>query len=348
MFEAIAEVNLLGTRLRDKWYLSFSRKPKLKGMLVADSILEGSTVQCKIASDLPMLIECLKHLTKSNSTVVCSIEEFGEHIVARTGELHLKISLKGLQDDFMGDSKIIKYDPVVSFRATVLEGSFCTVMRKSLHKHNRLYMEARPSEDGLIEAIDNGCIDPRSESSRQPSLVIEDALSNLDLEQGYADKGKGELLLIELESRRKSIVEIAAVADIEMVALLAKTIQLLLINSSSRNEVAGVLLFPNLEASFNEMVIGSKSNVLHLVNANILSRKFKSSDHQAEFHWPEGLYIDDSENLDNQAMVIIHCPLELHYIVWDIIVYKGVSQQGNGTENIENKCGVRKTSNLWH
>lgn len=65
------------------------------------------------------------------------------------------------------------------------------------------------------------------------------------------------------------------------------------------------------------------------------SRKFKSFDHQAQFHWPEGLYIDDSENLDNQAMVIIHCPLELHYIVWDIIVYKGVSQQGNGTENIE-------------
>lgn len=120
---------------------------------MADSILEGSTVQCKIASDLPMLIECLKHLTKSNSTVVCSSEEFGEHIVARTGELHLKISLKGLQDDFMGDSKIIKYDPVVFFRATVLEGSFCTVMRKSLHKHNRLYMEEGPRKTDSLRLL---------------------------------------------------------------------------------------------------------------------------------------------------------------------------------------------------
>lgn len=30
MFEAIMEVNLVGTRLRDKWYLGFSRKPNMK------------------------------------------------------------------------------------------------------------------------------------------------------------------------------------------------------------------------------------------------------------------------------------------------------------------------------
>ncbi|KAL0310864.1 UNVERIFIED_CONTAM: Elongation factor 2 [Sesamum angustifolium] len=73
--------------------------------------------------------------------VVCTIEESGEHIVAGAGELHLEICLKDLQDDFMGGAEIIKSDPVVSFRETVLERSSRTVMSKSPNKHNRLYMK---------------------------------------------------------------------------------------------------------------------------------------------------------------------------------------------------------------
>ncbi|KAL0300986.1 UNVERIFIED_CONTAM: Elongation factor 2 [Sesamum radiatum] len=95
--------------------------------------------------------------------VVCTIEESGEHIVAGAGELHLEICLKDLQDDFMGGAEIIKSDPVVSFRETVLERSCRTVMSKSPNKHNRLYMEARPLEEGLAEAIDDGRIGPRDD-----------------------------------------------------------------------------------------------------------------------------------------------------------------------------------------
>ena len=47
-------------------------------------------------------------------------------------------------------------EPVVAFRETVTAASDHTVMSKSPNKHNRLYLQARPLEDGLAEAIDEG------------------------------------------------------------------------------------------------------------------------------------------------------------------------------------------------
>ncbi|XP_042432967.1 elongation factor 2-like [Zingiber officinale] len=67
--------------------------------------------------------------SKSGPMVVCTIEESGEHIVVGAGELHLEICLKDLKEDFMGGTKTIVSDPVVSFRETVLEKSNRTVMR---------------------------------------------------------------------------------------------------------------------------------------------------------------------------------------------------------------------------
>ncbi|KAK4386829.1 Elongation factor 2 [Sesamum angolense] len=128
----------------------------IRAMKFSVSPVVRVAVQCKVASDLPKLVEGLKRLAKSDPMVVCTIEESGEHIVAGAGELHLEICLKDLQEDFMGGAEIIKSDPVVSFRETVLERSSRTVMSKSPNKHNRLYMEARPLEEGLAESIDEG------------------------------------------------------------------------------------------------------------------------------------------------------------------------------------------------
>jgi len=47
-------------------------------------------------------------------------------------------------------------DPVVAFRETVTKMSDHIVMAKSPNKHNRMYLQARPLEDGLPEAIDDG------------------------------------------------------------------------------------------------------------------------------------------------------------------------------------------------
>ncbi|XP_061368449.1 elongation factor 2 [Gastrolobium bilobum] len=146
----------------------------IRAMKFSVSPVVRVAVQCKVASDLPKLVEGLKRLAKSDPMVVCTMEESGEHIVAGAGELHLEICLKDLQDDFMGGAEIIKSDPVVSFRETVLERSCRTVMSKSPNKHNRLYMEARPTEDGLAEAIDDGRIGPRDDPKVRSKILSEE------------------------------------------------------------------------------------------------------------------------------------------------------------------------------
>lgn len=68
----------------------------------------------------------------------------------------MEICLKDLQDDFMGGAEIKVSEPVVAFRETVTAMSDHVVMSKSPNKHNRLYIQARPMEDGLPEAIEGG------------------------------------------------------------------------------------------------------------------------------------------------------------------------------------------------
>jgi elongation factor 2 len=146
----------------------------IRAMKFSVSPVVRVAVQCKVASDLPKLVEGLKRLAKSDPMVLCMIEESGEHIIAGAGELHLEICLKDLQEDFMGGAEIVVSDPVVSFRETVLEKSSRTVMSKSPNKHNRLYFEARPLEDGLAEAIDDGRIGPRDDPKVRSKVLAEE------------------------------------------------------------------------------------------------------------------------------------------------------------------------------
>jgi len=113
-------------------------------------------VQPKNPGDLPKLVEGLKRLAKSDPLVQISTEESGEHIVAGAGELHLEICMKDLQEDFMGGAEIIISEPVVSFRETVNAESNQVCLSKSPNKHNRLFVVAKPFEEGLAEAIDKG------------------------------------------------------------------------------------------------------------------------------------------------------------------------------------------------
>lgn len=71
----------------------------------------------------------------------------------------------------MGGAEIIISDPVVSFRETVLDRSDHVVMAKSPNKHNRLYFEARPLEEGLPEAIDEGKIGPRDDPKERVKIL---------------------------------------------------------------------------------------------------------------------------------------------------------------------------------
>lgn len=87
--------------------------------------------------------------------------EMGMSLFAGAGELHLEICLNDLQGEYMGGAAINVSDPVVSYRECVTERSDHTVMAKSPNKHNRIYLEGRPLEDGLAEKIDEGDIGPQ-------------------------------------------------------------------------------------------------------------------------------------------------------------------------------------------
>jgi len=146
----------------------------LKAMKFSVSPVVRVAVEPKVASDLPKLVEGLKRLARSDPMVQCVIEETGEHIIAGAGELHLEICLSDLQNEFMGGAEIRVSEPVVSFRETVTKQSDHTVMSKSPNKHNRLYMVARPIEDGLAEVIDEGKCGPKDDPKLRTKLLSED------------------------------------------------------------------------------------------------------------------------------------------------------------------------------
>jgi len=52
--------------------------------------------------------------------------------------LHVEICLNDLEKDFAG-IEIIKSDPIVSYKETVLALSSIVCMSKSPNKHNRIY-----------------------------------------------------------------------------------------------------------------------------------------------------------------------------------------------------------------
>jgi len=97
-----------------------------------------------------------------------------KHIVAGAGELHLEICIKDLQEEFMGGAPITVSEPVVSFRETVIAESNQVCLSKSPNKHNRLYVVARPMEDGLAERIDSGKITPKDEPKARARILAEE------------------------------------------------------------------------------------------------------------------------------------------------------------------------------
>jgi elongation factor 2 len=145
----------------------------IKAMKFSVSPVVRVAVSPTVATDLPKLVEGLKRLSKSDPMVQCIMEETGEHIIAGAGELHLEICLNDLQQEYMGGAAINVSDPVVSYRETVTERSDHTVMSKSPNKHNRLYLEGRPLEEGLAEKIDEGDIGPQDDPKIRGKKLVD-------------------------------------------------------------------------------------------------------------------------------------------------------------------------------
>ena len=134
----------------------------LKVMKFSVSPVVQVAVEVKNAQDLPKLVEGLKRLSKSDPCVLCYIADTGEHIVACTGELHLEICLKDLEEDHAGIPLKIS-DPVVAYRETVTSTSSMTALSKSPNKHNRIFMTAEPITEELSKDIEEGKVNPRDD-----------------------------------------------------------------------------------------------------------------------------------------------------------------------------------------
>uniref|UniRef100_A0A8B9HE12 Eukaryotic translation elongation factor 2b n=1 Tax=Astyanax mexicanus TaxID=7994 RepID=A0A8B9HE12_ASTMX len=141
---------------------TFEQAHNMRVMKFSVSPVVRVAVEAKNPADLPKLVEGLKRLAKSDPMVQCIIEESGEHIIAGAGELHLEICLKDLEEDH-ACIPLKKSDPVVSYRETVSEESDQMCLSKSPNKHNRLYMKARPFQDGLAEDVEKGDVSARQE-----------------------------------------------------------------------------------------------------------------------------------------------------------------------------------------
>lgn len=145
----------------------------LKVMKFSVSSILRRSVEVNNAQDLPKLVEGLKRLSKSDISVLTSISESGEHVVAGAGELHLQICLKDLEDDHAGVPLRIS-DPVVSYRETITGNSSKTALSKSPNKFNRLFVVAEPLGDNLSKAIEIGRISPRGDFKARARVLADE------------------------------------------------------------------------------------------------------------------------------------------------------------------------------
>ncbi|XP_076009641.1 elongation factor 2b-like [Genypterus blacodes] len=189
---------------------TFEAAHNMKMMKFSVSPVVRIAVEPRNPNELPKLVEGLKRLAKSDPMVQCIIEESGEHIVAGAGELHLEICLKDLEEDH-ACIPLKKSDPVVSYRETVSEDSDRMCLSKSPNKHNRIFMRARPFQDGLAEDIDKGEITTRQDFKARARFLVE----KFDWELGEARKiwsfgpeGTGPNMLVDVSKGVQYLNEI--------------------------------------------------------------------------------------------------------------------------------------------
>lgn len=146
----------------------------LKNMKYSVSPVVRVAVQPKNPQEFPKLVEGMKKLAKNDLLVQCMMEEeTGELIVAGAGELHLEICLEDLKRYSGIEIKVS--DPVIPYQETILEQSkLC--LAKSPNRHNRLYVEASPLSNELIEDIEKGKISGSQEFSTRSKILTKEHL----------------------------------------------------------------------------------------------------------------------------------------------------------------------------
>ena len=128
-------------------------------------------VRPKNPADLPKLVEGLRRLSNSDQIVETYVEATGEHIVAGCGELHMEICLSDLAK--FSQCEIIKSEPIVTYKETVMEESSMTCLAKSANRHNRLFARVQPLDEQLVKAIEEEKVSDKMETKELQRILTQ-------------------------------------------------------------------------------------------------------------------------------------------------------------------------------
>ena len=130
-----------------------------KGLTFAVEPVVTVSIEAKNPRELPKLVEGMELIQLVDPSIKAKInEETGEYLLSGTGELHLEIAVKDLQD--MQNIEVKQSDPIVTFRESISGVTPEPALAKSPNKHNRLFVIAEPLSQGVIDAIEAGEIGP--------------------------------------------------------------------------------------------------------------------------------------------------------------------------------------------
>jgi len=115
------------------------------------------SIEAKNPRDLPRLIEVLRFIAKADPSIKVEInQETGEHLIHGMGELHLEVTIYKIIHEY--GVEVETSPPIVVYRESVesVGGPF---EGKSPNRHNKLYLEVEPLEEGVVKAILEGEIE---------------------------------------------------------------------------------------------------------------------------------------------------------------------------------------------
>ena len=115
-------------------------------------------IEAKDTKDLPKLVEVLRTIAKADPSLNIEINnETGEHLIAGMGELHLEITVYRIENE--QGIPIVVSPPIVVYRECV-KGKNAGFEGRSPNKHNKFTFVVSRLEQGIIDAIHKGEIDP--------------------------------------------------------------------------------------------------------------------------------------------------------------------------------------------
>ena len=131
-------------------------------------------IEAKSPSELPKLAEGLQLMELVDPSLKTKVnEETGEFLLSGTGELHLEIAVKDLQD--LQKIEVTQSEPIVVFRESVKAESFQQALAKSPNKHNRLWVRAAPLEPDVIKIIESGTIHQYTDRKEMGQILRDEA-----------------------------------------------------------------------------------------------------------------------------------------------------------------------------